>query len=140
VAGFELGALLGLDLLGADAVRGIERQVAEILEAPERELRRAAATPTTPVWVFWSMFASPRPLRMLSTSRIESATPTIVPEPPKMLTPPSRTIVMMSSSQPVPRSPRTEPSLDANRTPARPAKKPDVVMMIILSRATLTPE
>ncbi len=57
-----------------------------------------------------------------------------------MLTPPSRTIVMMSSSKPVARSPRTEPSRDANRTPARPAMKPDVVMMIILSRATLTPE
>ena len=37
-------------------------------------------------------------------------TPSIEPDPPKMLTPPSRTIVMMSSSKNSPRLPRTDPT------------------------------
>ena len=40
----------------------------------------------------------------------EGDTATIVPEPSKMLTPPRRTIVMMSSSKPMARSPRMDPS------------------------------
>ena len=45
----------------------------------------------------WNVGAEPTANPGCSTAR---ATPPIVPEPPKMLTPPSRTIVMMSSSKP----------------------------------------
>ena len=40
---------------------------------------------------------------------VDRKTPTIVPEPPKMLTPPSSTTVMMSSSKPSAVLARTAP-------------------------------
>src|SRR5262245_23865862 len=65
--------------------------------------------PITLVWVLPVMLASPIPLRRLRMTKIDSPTPTRFPEPPKMLTPPSRTMVMISSSKPCAMSPRTEP-------------------------------
>ena len=82
-------------------------------------------TPTTPVCTLASTLASPSPLRRLSTMRMASATPVIDPAPPKMLTPPSSTIVMMSSSKPFAKSPRTEPRRAAYSRPATAATVPD---------------
>ena len=93
-----------------------------------------------PVWVVAWMLANPKPERRLRMMRMERATPTRVPEPPKMLTPPSSTIVMMSSSNPSARLPRTDPSRAANSTPASPATNPDVVSRTSLTRSTLIPE
>ena len=57
-----------------------------------------------------------------------------------MLTPPSRTIVMISSSNPVAMSPRTVPSRAANRIPASPATRDEARNSPRRVRTTLTPE
>ena len=71
---------------------------------------RMSSAPITLVWVLPVMLAKPMPLRRLRMTRIERPTPIRLPEPPKMLTPPRRTMVMMSSSKPCAMSPRTDPS------------------------------
>ena len=50
------------------------------------------------------------PLRKESTISTARSVPVIVPTPPKMETPPSSTMVMMSSSKPSATSPRTAPT------------------------------
>ena len=46
--GLEGGPFLGLEGAGGDAVGGVEGQVAEVDEAPEGELRRAAVLRVRP--------------------------------------------------------------------------------------------
>ncbi len=77
---------------------------------------------------------------MLSTIRIASATPDIRPDPPKIETPPSSTIVITSSSKPLARSPRAVPSLEAKRIPAAPATSDDETNSAMRMRSTLMPE
>ena len=62
---------------------------------------------------------------MLSTMRIANATPDMRPDPPKIETPPSSTIVIISNSNPLARSARAVPSRAANRIPASPATVDD---------------
>ena len=52
-------------------------------------------------------------VEILGYDNVNSGTPYIEPDPPKMLTPPSKTIVIISNSKPSPISPRTVPSLAA---------------------------
>src|SRR5262245_15559846 len=99
-----------------------------------------SSTPITPVCVLDSTLARPSPLRRFRTMPMANATPSSVPEPPKMLTPPSSTMVMMSSSKPSPMLARTEPRRAANSTPATPATKADAVNSSTLVRATSMPE
>ena len=57
-----------------------------------------------------------------------------------MLTPPSKTIVIISNSNPRPISPRTVPSLAAYRIPAMAEMIPEKMNSNIFTRATLIPE
>jgi hypothetical protein len=77
---------------------------------------------------------------MLRMMRMESTTPVRVPDPPKMETPPSSTMVMMSSSKPTAVLPRTAPNRAAIRMPARAETTPEMIKRLILTRRTLTPE
>src|SRR4029453_3749946 len=98
-----------------------------------------SSAPMTPVCVLDSTLARPSPLRRLRTMPMASAPPSRVPAPPKMLTPPSSTIVMMSSSKPSPMLARTEPRRAANSTPATPATSPDIGNSTSFTRATSMP-
>ena len=71
---------------------------------------------------------------------VDRSTPIIEPTPPKMLTPPSSTTVMMSSSKPSAVLARTAPRRAASSTPASAAMSPLIMKMMILVRATGTPE
>ena len=69
-----------------------------------------------------------------------STTPGIVPEPPKMLTPPSSTIVTTVRVMPWPRSARALAKRALRITPASAATVPDSTNSSSFSRATGTPE
>ena len=94
----------------------------------------------TPVCVLPVTLSSDMPLRRLRISRIASPTPTSVPDPPKMLTPPSSTIVMASNSKPSAMLPRTAPNRAASSSPASADTNPDATKSRNLTRTTFTPE
>ena len=66
-------------------------------------------------------------LRPKVTSPIRKAamiTPGMLPEPPRILTPPSTAMVTTASSQPIARVGRVLPSREVSRTAASPAISP----------------
>ena len=77
---------------------------------------------------------------MTATTRTASTTPGIVPDPPKMLTPPSSTTVTTVRVMPWPASARALDRREVRMTPASAAIRPDRTNRPILTRATRTPE
>ena len=67
-------------------------------------------------------------------------TPGMLPEPPRILTPPSTAMVTTASSQPIARVGRVLPSREVNRTAASPAISPTSANSARLCRFTLIPE
>ena len=64
----------------------------------------------------------------------------MLPEPPRILTPPSTAIVTTASSQPIASVGRVLPSLEVSRTAASPAISPTSANSTRLWRLTLIPE
>ncbi len=77
---------------------------------------------------------------MTATAMTARATPGIVPEPPKMLTPPSRTTVTTVRVIPAPASARALDSREVRMIPASAATRPDRTNSPVLARVTRTPE
>ena len=67
-------------------------------------------------------------------------TPGMVPEPPRMLTPPSTTMVTTSSSQPVAMVGRVEAMREVSRIAATPLIRPVSRNRMKRMRSTRTPE
>ncbi len=67
-------------------------------------------------------------------------TPGMVPEPPRMLTPPSTTMVTTSSSQPMAMDGRVEPMREVRQIAATPLIRPVSRNSRNLMRSTRTPE
>ena len=92
------------------------------------------------LWTSTVTLASRSAFCMTATARTARTTPGIDPEPPKMLTPPSRTTVTTVRVMPWPASARALDRREVRMIPARAAISPDRTNSPVLTRATRTPE
>src|SRR5690606_19813576 len=84
--------------------------------------------------------SSPRPKVTSPMTMAASTTPPTLPEPPRMLTPPSTVMVMISSSQPAAIEWRVEPRREVRHTAATPLMRPVMRKRTNLVRLTGMPE
>jgi hypothetical protein len=101
---------------------------------------RIRSSPRAMLWTSTVTLARRRAFCITATARTARTTPGIVPEPPKMLTPPSRTTVTTVSVMPCAASARALDRRDVRITPAMDAMSPDRTKSPILTRVTRTPE
>ena len=85
-------------------------------------------------------FSRPKPKVTRPMTKAAITTPGMVPEPPRMLTPPSTTMVTISSSHPTAIDGRVEPSREVRQTAATPDISPVITNRTNFTRATRMPE
>ena len=85
-------------------------------------------------------FRRPKPKVTSPMTKAAITTPGIEPDPPRMLTPPSTTMVTISSSHPTAIDGRVEPSREVRQTAATPDMSPVIRKRMNFTRATRIPE
>ena len=101
---------------------------------------RISSSPRAMLWTSTVTLARRSAFCMTATAKTASTTPGMLPDPPKMFTPPSRTTVTTVSVMPCPASARALDRRAVRMVPASAAMTPDSMNRLILSRCTRTPE